>query len=180
MVSSFVLADPSPSTAPTVHFTVTFSEAVTGVAAGNFNLTGTGTAGASVGTPTTGDGGITWTVPVTTGGNGTLGLTLNDRAGIVDSNGNQLYDTTSDNGSIFNPVAGPQYTITTPTVTLTTTSGTASVGQSVTLTATVTGPGSGTPTGTVTFKDGSTTLGTADAGRRHGQLHDHGAGAGRA
>jgi autotransporter-associated beta strand protein len=35
-------------------------------------------------------------------------------------------------------------------------------GQSVTLTATVTGdsPGSGTPTGTVTFKDGTTTLGT--------------------
>ena len=35
-------------------------------------------------------------------------------------------------------------------------------GQSVTFTATVTAnaPGSGTPTGTVTFMDGSTTLGT--------------------
>ena len=35
-------------------------------------------------------------------------------------------------------------------------------GQSVTFTATVTAvaPGSGTPTGTVTFKDGATTLGT--------------------
>jgi hypothetical protein len=34
-------------------------------------------------------------------------------------------------------------------------------GQSVTFTATVTGSGSGTPSGTVTFKDGATTLGTA-------------------
>src|SRR5207244_658238 len=36
-------------------------------------------------------------------------------------------------------------------------------GQSVTFTATVTAtaPGTGTPTGTVTFKDGATTLGTA-------------------
>ncbi len=48
-------------------------------------------------------------------------------------------------------------TIKTTSTTLTTTPSTAAVGQSVTLTSTVTGY---TPTGTVTFKDGTTTLGT--------------------
>ncbi len=43
------------------------------------------------------------------------------------------------------------------------------VGQSVTFTATVTGPGASDPTGTVTFKDGTTTLGS-------GALHTTGAG----
>jgi len=76
VVSSFVLADPSPSSAATVDFTITFSEAVSGVMADNFGLTGTATSGASVGTPTTSDSGLIWTVPVTTGGPGTLGLTL--------------------------------------------------------------------------------------------------------
>ena len=111
MVQSIVLADPNPSTASTVDFTVTFSDAVTGVAAGSFSLTGTATTGASIGTPTTSDGGITWTVPVTTGVIGTLGVNLNNRTGIIDSYGNQLYDTTSDNGTTFNPIVGPQYTI---------------------------------------------------------------------
>ena len=117
VVQSIVLADPNPNQAPTVDFTVTFSHAVSGVAAGNFILTGTATAGASVGTPTTSDGGIIWTVPVTTAGNGTLGINLNNRTGIVDSHGNQLYDTTSDNGTTFNPVVGPQYTIAPTTAT---------------------------------------------------------------
>ncbi|MDO7875684.1 Ig-like domain repeat protein [Hymenobacter sp. ASUV-10] len=48
------------------------------------------------------------------------------------------------------------------TTTLSSSANPATPGQSVTLTATVAvvAPGSGTPTGTVTFKDGSTTLGT--------------------
>ena len=47
-------------------------------------------------------------------------------------------------------------------------------GQSVTFTATVsvTTPASGTPTGTVTFKDGATTLGTGTLYGRGGDLHD--------
>src|SRR5262249_24314576 len=45
-------------------------------------------------------------------------------------------------------------------------------GQSVTFTATVsaTAPASGTPTGTVTFKDGSTTLGTGSKERGAGKV----------
>jgi len=46
------------------------------------------------------------------------------------------------------------------TVTLTSSPNPAAFGQSITFTATVTSGGSGTPTGTVTFKDGTTTLGT--------------------
>ena len=75
VVSSFVLADPSPTTAATVDFTVTFSDAVSGVTAASFVLTGTGTTGASIGTPTTSDGGIIWTIPVTTGALGTWAST---------------------------------------------------------------------------------------------------------
>ena len=47
------------------------------------------------------------------------------------------------------------------------------VGQSVTFTATVTGA-SGTPTGTVTFKDGATTIGTAPSRQRRRHLCDGG------
>src|SRR5262249_27354653 len=96
VVSSIVLADATPTNAATVRFTVTFSRPVSGVSAANFRLSGTGTAGASIGTPTSSDGGLTWTVPVSTGAGGTLGLDLSDRTGIQDSAGNRLYDTTAD------------------------------------------------------------------------------------
>ena len=63
-------------------FTVSFSAAVAGVAAGNFALTGSDGTG-TIGTPTSGDGGLTWVVPVTAvSGNGTLGLNLATPAGI--------------------------------------------------------------------------------------------------
>ena len=176
VVSSIDLADPSPSSAATVHFTITFSEAVTGVTAANFVLTGTGTSGAVIGTPTTSNGGITWTVTVTTGGPGTLGLTLNSRTGITDSFGNILYATTSDNGSSFTPIAGPLYTIESATTTSVGSSLNASTyGQSVTFTATVTS--SGTPTGTVTFYAGAVNpanqigTGMLERGRRPGRGH---------
>ena len=111
MLQSFVLADPNPSTAATVHFAVTFSEAVTGLAATNFILAGSAAPGTTIGTPTTSDGGITWTVSVTAASGGTLGLTLNNRTAIHDGDGNKLYNTTSDDGSVFTPIAGPLYTI---------------------------------------------------------------------
>src|SRR5262249_51545653 len=53
VVQSLNAADPTPTNAATVHFTVTFSKPVSAPTAGNFALTGNGTAGASVGTPTT-------------------------------------------------------------------------------------------------------------------------------
>ncbi|MCE9560597.1 MAG: FG-GAP-like repeat-containing protein [Planctomycetes bacterium] len=120
VVQSLVQASANPSHAASVSFTITFSEAVSGLTASNFALTGTATAGATIGTPTS-NGGITWTVPVTTGVDGTLGLSLVNRTGIVDGVGNKLYNTTTDNGSVFNPVSGPQYTIdkTAPTVNIT-------------------------------------------------------------
>ena len=130
--------------------------------AANFVLTGTATSGAGIGTPTTSNGGIVWTVPVTTGVSGTLGLNLNNRTGIVDIYGNQLYDTTSDNGSTFAAVVGPLYTIEAVTTTAVSSSLNPSIyGQSVTFTATVTntsGAG-GVPTGSIEFYDNSTMLG---------------------
>lgn len=111
VVTSITKADSDHTNAATVRFVVTFSKAVSGVSGDNFSLTGTGAASAAVGTPTTADGGVTWTVPVTTGAAGTLQLTLADRAGIADAQGNALYNTTADDGSAFAPVAGPAYTI---------------------------------------------------------------------
>ncbi len=165
VVLTFVLADPNPTNAATVHFTITFSEAVSGVAAGNFVLTGTGTAGAVIGTPTTSDGGITWTVPVTTGVTGTLGLHLYSRSGILDGFDNQLYDSTSDDGTTFNPIVGPFYTFSASSSTSTSIGSSLNpltYGQSVTFTATVTNTSSsgGVPTGSVEFFDASTSLGT--------------------
>ena len=101
VVATFTRADPDPSNFATVTFSVTFSKPVSGLTAANFTLTGTATAGAGVGTPTTTDGGTTWTVPVTTGGEGSLGLTLSDRSGIQDADRNPLYNTTADDGTTF-------------------------------------------------------------------------------
>ncbi|MEI6558828.1 MAG: DUF4347 domain-containing protein [Rhodospirillaceae bacterium] len=70
--------------AASVSYTVTFSEAVTGVDAGDLVVTATtgSNTGYSIGTPSSSDGGITWTVPVATSGNGagnaTIRLDLND------------------------------------------------------------------------------------------------------
>jgi hypothetical protein len=64
--------------ATSMSFTVTFSEAVSGVDAIDFALTSTVTAGGTIGTPTTADSGLTWTVPITAiSGSGTLRLDLN-------------------------------------------------------------------------------------------------------
>ena len=80
-VTSIAIADPSPTNAATVHYTVTFSKSVTGVdeaTFSNFTLIHTGTiAGASISSIT--GTGSTYTVTVNTGsGDGTLGLELAD------------------------------------------------------------------------------------------------------
>lgn len=82
-VVSITRADADPNPGPTVHFTVTFSQSVTGVDTPDFALTTTGTiAGASV-TGVTGSG-TTWTVTVNTGtGTGTIRLDLIDDDTIV-------------------------------------------------------------------------------------------------
>jgi cysteine-rich repeat protein len=78
MVSSIVRADPNPTTAASVDYTVTFSQSVTGVDASDFGLTTTGgLSGASV-TNVSGSG-ATYTVTVGTGtGSGTIRLDVAD------------------------------------------------------------------------------------------------------
>lgn len=81
-------ADPSPTGASSVRWTITFSEDVTGVDAGDLTLVGTGAAGAAlVGI----DGsGASYTVTASTGADGSLGLDLVDDDSIVDLAGNPL------------------------------------------------------------------------------------------
>lgn len=84
-VSSIVRAATSPTAAASVSWTVTFSEAVTGVSASNFSLvSGGAVSGASI----TGVSGSTtsWTVTAGTGtGSGTLGLNMTNSTGVTDS-----------------------------------------------------------------------------------------------
>ena len=88
-VASISRASGNPTNAASVNFIVAFDEAVTGVDAGDFGLTTTGSfSGASV-TGVSGSG-TTWTVTVATGtGTGTLRLDLNPTGtGIQDTAGN--------------------------------------------------------------------------------------------
>ena len=69
--------------ADTLTFDVTFGVAVTGVSAANFSLSGSGVTG-TIGTVS--GSGTAWTVTVTNvSGDGTLGLDLTDKTGIVDA-----------------------------------------------------------------------------------------------
>ncbi|MFO0804222.1 MAG: Ig-like domain-containing protein [Gemmataceae bacterium] len=114
-VSSITAANPNPSNATTVDFTVVFSEPVTGVDASDFALTASGVIGAGIG-PVTG-GGTTWTVTVNTGtGDGTIRLDLTDNDSIIDAATNKLGGTGNGNGDF---TTGAVYTIdkTAPTVT---------------------------------------------------------------
>ena len=92
-VSSINLAGPSPTNAPSVSWTVTFSEAVTGVSASNFTLLRVGTSGSPAITGVTGSG-STWTVTASTGsGDWALEVNLTTKTGIADAAGNPLANT---------------------------------------------------------------------------------------
>ena len=89
-VVSSLRADPSPTSAASVNFTVTFSESVTGVDLNDFILTATGVTGASV-TSVTPVSAAVYTVTVNTGaGSGTLRLDIPASASITDLVGNPL------------------------------------------------------------------------------------------
>ena len=104
-VAGITRADANPTNAATVHYTVTFSEAVTGVDATDFALA-TGVGGASI-TGVSGSG-TTYTVTADTGtGDGTLGLNLADDDTILDNAGNPLAGPGAGNGNF----AGPAYTL---------------------------------------------------------------------
>jgi len=90
-VVSIIRADASPSNAGSVSFTLTFSEAVTGVDTGDFSLAASeGLSGASI-LEVSGSG-TSYTIAVSTGsGDGTLRLDVNaSGTGIQDAAGNPL------------------------------------------------------------------------------------------
>ncbi len=101
-------ADPDPTSACNVRFTVAFSEAVTGVDASDFELTTTGgIGGASI--KSLSGAGDTYTVTVGTGtGSGTLRLDLVDNNSIFDEDSNALSGRGMGDGSY---VSGELYTV---------------------------------------------------------------------
>ncbi|BAL99988.1 MULTISPECIES: beta strand repeat-containing protein [Caldilinea] len=100
-VVSITRADPNPTNAASVQFIVTFSEGVTGVDAGDFSLTTTGSiAGAGV-TGVSGSGSV-YTVTVSTGtGSGTLRLDIPGTATIADPAGNGLSNLPYTSGQVY-------------------------------------------------------------------------------
>ncbi|MFO7572544.1 MAG: hypothetical protein R6W48_08100, partial [Gaiellaceae bacterium] len=95
-VVSIARDDPSPTSASSVSWTVTFSEAVTGVDTSDFALAGAGASGASV-TGVSG-GADTYNVEADTGDDGLLGLDLVDDDSIEDAGGNPLGGAGAGNG----------------------------------------------------------------------------------
>jgi hypothetical protein len=82
-VTAFTGSDPLATNADVVHYTLTFSEPVTGVDAGDFSLATTNVIGASIAsvTPVPGSNGAQYVVAVNTGsGNGTIGISLSTGA----------------------------------------------------------------------------------------------------
>lgn len=98
-VVSVIRASPSPSPGPTVQFTVTFSEAVTGVGTTDFQLTLAG-ALASPAIAAVSGGGNVYLVTVSTGtGIGTIRLDVIDDDSILDGAANPLGGVTTGNGA---------------------------------------------------------------------------------
>ncbi len=113
VVSAIVRADPNPSSAASVNFTVNFSEAVSGVDLlppfSDFTLTtDPGITGAAI-TGVTPVSGQTYTVSVNTGsGNGTIRLDILDDNSILDVAGNPLGGPNAGDGAF---TIGEAYTI---------------------------------------------------------------------
>jgi len=106
-VVSVARADTNPTNASSVDFTVTFSESVTGVGTGDFNIDASGVTGASV-TGISGSG-TTRTVTVDTGtGSGTLSIDVDDDDTIIDGGSTPLDGTGLNNGDF---TAGENYTL---------------------------------------------------------------------
>ena len=108
-VSTIARVGPATTRATSVSWTVTFSEPVTGVSAGNFALTTTGISGASI-SGVTGTG-ATYTVTASVGsGDGTVTLMTGNQASVVDGFSNVATGT----------LVGESYTIdrTAPTATI--------------------------------------------------------------
>ncbi|PKN93179.1 MAG: hypothetical protein CVU44_12180 [Chloroflexi bacterium HGW-Chloroflexi-6] len=110
-VWSIARANPNPTNAASVNFTVTFSEPVVNVDVADFALTTLGLSGASI-TGLSGSG-DTYTVAVNTGsGKGTIRLDVADNDSIIDAASNPLGGSGAGNGSFYN---GQVYSKGTPT-----------------------------------------------------------------
>jgi hypothetical protein len=139
VVASISRADANPAASGPLHWTVTFGEAVNGVASPSFGLATSGLTGTSPSisavTPVGSAPASTWTVTVATSGTstaaGTIGLNLTAIGTIRDAAGNALHASP--------PIAGPVYAYDTvaPAVTLTKVNG-AGVTFPLSTTATVT------------------------------------------
>jgi len=88
------------SNAASVQWNATFDHVITGLSAGNFYLTGTGSIGAII-TSVIDFNGL-WTITAATGGDGSLGLTMTNSTGTYDGAGNPVG---------FLPFVGDSYTI---------------------------------------------------------------------
>ncbi len=108
IVTNIVRADVNPTSAQSVDYTVTFSESVTGVNAGDFTLTQTSVTGSTVGTVV--GSGTTYTVTVNLGyGAGTVRLDVTDNDSIISSaNSVPLGGAGAGNGNF---VSGESYTV---------------------------------------------------------------------
>jgi hypothetical protein len=105
-IASITRLDTSPTNASSVRWSVTLSEPVTGVDAGDFARTGSGLSATSI-SGVSGSG-TSYTVIAGTGtGDGTLGVKLVDDDTIKDAAGNRLGGTGAGNGDF----GGPSYTL---------------------------------------------------------------------
>jgi len=112
-VVAFTKLDADPTSETTLHFAITFSEAVTGVDVSDFVVVAANLGSAAV-VAVTGSG-TSYMVSVNRGaGGGTLQLDLADDDSIVDTLGNPLGGTGEGNGY----VSGPRYTIETAAATV--------------------------------------------------------------
>ncbi len=109
-IDSVIRADPDPTSAVSVDFTVTFSEAVTGADTGDFAVdAGGGKVVVDAWVTDVSGSGDTYTVTVDTGeGNGSLGLMVEDDDSIVDGADNPLGGVGVGNGDF---TGGESYTV---------------------------------------------------------------------
>lgn len=85
VINSINRANPSPTSAASVSWTVIFNMSVSGVSSSNFTLVNSGLGGTPAITLVSGSG-TTWTVTASTGtGSGTLGLNMSSTTGVIPS-----------------------------------------------------------------------------------------------
>ncbi|WP_280822789.1 Ig-like domain repeat protein [Pseudaminobacter soli (ex Li et al. 2025)] len=152
VVSSIIADAGAQSTDASVMFTVAFSKAVSNVSTNDFILTATGSASGTTSAVSASSGSSINVTVSGISGTGTIRLDIRSNNNIVDAAGNAMQAAfTSGTTHAVSPAS--------PTVSVSASNSNPSFGASVTFTATLAGGSS--PTGSVTFKDGTTTLGTA-------------------